>query len=123
VSKPVQTTDPTQGGEATYDFVISDAGTYMIAAVVNCPDGGSNSFFVNIDGEPTNSMIWDVSPTSGFETRAVMWDPSQSAQTWDLSAGTHRLYVRGREANSKLQLITIQHPIPAPTNFRVVVGP
>jgi hypothetical protein len=67
ISQPVQTTDPTLGGEAIYNLNITDPGDYAVAALVDCVDGGSNSFFVNIDSEPTGLMLWNITPTSGTQ--------------------------------------------------------
>jgi hypothetical protein len=108
-------TGVTAGGRAAYSFTVPTAGNYTISALVNAPDDGSNSFFVNIDAEPTDpTMIWDVPITSGLTARTVSW---RGTGTWDhnqyapkvfnLTAGTHQLIVRGREANCRLGTITI----------------
>lgn len=120
VSQSVESSDPIQGGEATYTFNITTAGTYTISANVNCADGGSNSFFVNVDAQPTADMIWYVPLTSGIEARTVSWGPNMIPQLWDLSAGTHQLIVRGRESNARLGWITIAPALSAPANLRIV---
>ena len=73
--------------------------------VVNASNDGSNSMFVNIDGEPANpGMIWDIPVTQGFEERTVSWrgngtpdSPQFVTKTFNLSAGQHELIIRGRE--------------------------
>jgi hypothetical protein len=103
------------GGQAVYTFTIATAGNYTISAKVSAPDDSSNSFFVNIDAQPTDpTMIWDVPITTGFASETVSWrgngTPTSNQFTpkvFTLSAGTHQLIVRGREANCQLSSITI----------------
>jgi hypothetical protein len=87
----------------------------MISTVVNAPSESANSFYVNIDGEPTDpTMIWDIPVTTGFTNRLVSWrgkGNSSNSQyvpiVFTLSAGTHQVIVRGREANTQLKTITL----------------
>lgn len=107
------------GGRAAYSFSVPTTGDYIIVTNVNCPNGGNNSFFVNIDAEPSTTMIWDIPPTNGLETRMVTWDPIKTPHVFRLTAGTHELIVRGREADSKLGNIKFS-AIPAPPqNFHI----
>jgi hypothetical protein len=120
ISQAVQTVDPTQGGRAAYSFGVLTPGDYQLAVNMNCPDGGSNSVFVNVDAEPTSDMIWDIPVTSGLETRIASWSPSTTPKAWTLSAGTHQLIIRGREANTVLGQITLDiAPLP-PTGPHVI---
>jgi hypothetical protein len=120
ISQAVQTVDPTQGGRAAYTFGVLTPGDYQLAVNMNCPDGGSNSVFVNVDAEPTSDMIWDIPVTSGLETRIASWSPSTTPKAWTLSAGTHQLIIRGREANTVLGQITLDiAPLP-PTGPHVI---
>jgi len=103
------------GGRMTCPFAISEAGNYVIAVQVNAPHEGANSFFVNIDDEPTDpEAIWDVPLTDGFAERVVSWrgtgTPAQSQhvpKVFQLAAGTHQLIIRGREGNCQLGVISI----------------
>ena len=60
-------------------------------------------------------MIWDISPTtSGFENRTVSWRGTGTEtvneivpKPFNLTAGSHTLIVRGREANVQIDSITI----------------
>jgi hypothetical protein len=118
------------GGLAVYGFTITNAGSYVIQAVVNAADTSANSFFVNIDGEPTDpASIWQIPLTSGFESRIVSW---QGAGTFDnpqfvpkiftLTTGNHQLIIRGREANTQLDRISILKLPAPPSNLRAVSG-
>ena len=115
ISQPSETT-VTAGGRAAYTFIITNAGSYVIQALVEASGTGDNSFFVNIDAEPQDpSMIWDVLPfTTGFEQRFVSWRGSGTTdanefvpKVFQLGVGTHTLIVRGREANAQLQNLSV----------------
>ena len=109
-------TGVTNGGRAVYNFTTTViAGNYVIQALVNAPNEGANSFFMNIDAEPQDPyMIWDVPVTTGFMQETGNWrgngtfDNSQFVpQVFILNPGTHQLIIRGREANTLLQNIVI----------------
>jgi hypothetical protein len=106
---------PSSGGQAVYSFSIATAGNYTISTMVNAPNDSANSFFVNIDAQPTDfTMICDVPITSGFASQTVSWRGNGTTtsnqftpKVFTLAAGTHQLIVRGREANCQLSSITI----------------
>ncbi|MBU6401755.1 MAG: hypothetical protein KGS61_15670, partial [Verrucomicrobia bacterium] len=120
-------TSVTAGGQAIYTFTIDTAGDYVVSALVNAPNTSANSFFVNIDAQPTDpTMIWDVPLTSGLQGETVAWrgngttssssssgfNDQYTPKVFTLSVGTHQLIVRGREGNCQLSTLTI-----APTNL------
>ena len=73
LSQPAET-GISDGGQAAYWFDILTAGSYVISANVNSPDTTANSFYVNIDGQPTGeTMTWDVPVGNGFVERFVSW--------------------------------------------------
>ena len=115
ISQPVQTIVPAQGGRALYTFNVTTPGDYVMSAMVNCPDEGSNSFFINIDAEPSTAMVWGIPVTSGLESRTVTWWPDPEPKVWTLNAGVHQLIIRGREANARLGQITLRVGSPPPT--------
>ncbi|MCU0783047.1 MAG: hypothetical protein MUF81_03180 [Verrucomicrobia bacterium] len=107
-------------GRAAYNFTIPVAGNYVIQTMVNAPNTAADSIFFNIDAEPQDPfMVSDITPlTSGFELRTLSWrgngtfDNNQFVpKVFNLTTGTHQLIIRGREANTLLQSITIlQYP-------------
>jgi hypothetical protein len=133
ISQTVDTT-LTTGGRAVYLFNAPSNGNYTVVARVNAPDMAANSFYVNIDAEPTDPyMTWDIVPiTSGFENRSVAWRGTTGTSEGDeidpkvftLTAGQHSLIVIGREANAALDSFEIRPaamtPLSPPTNLRVV---
>jgi len=107
-------TTVTTGGRAAYNFTVPTAGNYVIQTMVNAPEGGANSFFVNIDAEPQNPyMVWDIPLTVGFEQRTVSWRGNGVTNSqfvpmvFNLSTNQHQLIIRGREADALLQSMTI----------------
>jgi hypothetical protein len=121
IVQPAYTT-MTAGGQAVYTFNVTAAGNYVVNALVDVPSTDNNSFFVNIDAQPTDpTMIWDIPTTSGMASQTVSWrgnggvdanspsgmDAQFAPQVFNLSAGTHQLIVRGREGLVQLGTITI----------------
>lgn len=130
IYQPSQTT-LTNGGQALYSFSITSPANYAIQAVVNAPNDGANSFYINIDAPPQDpTMIWDIPVTAGFEARTVSWrgngtDSSDQfiPKTFYLSVGTHQIVLVGREGNTQLQQLTLIPTPLAPLNLRTLAGP
>ena len=109
ISQKVQT-GVTNGGRALYLFDVPTNGNYIVSGVVSASSEGANSFYVNIDGEPTDpSMIWRIPATSGFENRNVSWvgEGSLTGKIFPLAAGSHQLLVVGRDAGVQLASVSI----------------
>jgi hypothetical protein len=75
-------------------------------------------------------MIWDIPVGTGFVNRTVSWRgngngiPTSSQyipKVFTLSAGTHQLIIRGREANTRLGTISIT-AAPAGLQIRTSLG-
>jgi hypothetical protein len=104
ISQPEQT-EVSEGGKAIYSFTLTNAGNYVIHALVNAPEESANSFYVNVDAQPEDPMmIWDIDVTNGFEDRTVSWRGNGGADSdefapkrFKLSAGAHKLFIVGRE--------------------------
>ena len=118
--------DHEQGGQAVYRFNLEAPGDYVIRAVVSAANIDENSFFVNMDGDPTPDMIWDIEPTNGLEARYVYWrldspmETFKAPQVFSLSAGEHVLIFRGREQLAGLDHVEI---VPAGTVPTVMPTP
>ena len=108
-------TSVSAGGRAAYTFTVPASGDYVVSASIDAPTADANSFYVNMDAEPTDPlMIWDIPGTTGLASRTVSWrgngtaDANQFApKVFTLSAGLHQLIVRGREAGCQLGSISI----------------
>lgn len=94
----------TGSGRAEYTFTVPESGTYLVSAITSIPSSGSNSIFIDIDQEPTDpASIWHSYTTGGDEERFVVQGSNTSGNNpvreFTLSAGSHKLIVRGRERN------------------------
>lgn len=126
ISQPSET-GLSDGGRATYSFVVTNTGDYLVQMRINAPSEARNSLFLNIDAEPTDpAMIWHIPVTSGSEIRTASWqgsgtynDPEFVPKAFTLTAGTHQLVIRGRESSVEINSISIVKQIAPPTNLRV----
>lgn len=109
----------TNGGNAVFNFTVTNSGNYLIEALVNAPGEDANSFYLNVDAQPEDpDMIWDIDVTSGFEKRTVSWrgngdtDSDQFVpKKFKLTPGAHNLIIIGREPGTLLKSLSIR---PAP---------
>jgi hypothetical protein len=119
---PGDEAEVTNGGSAVFTFTITTAGNYVVETVVNAAADNSNSFFANVDDQPTDpDMIWDIDLTMGFEKRLLSWRGNGDSATdqfapkrFTLEPGAHKLIIIGREADTQLKSVTIR-PAPAQT--------
>jgi hypothetical protein len=116
--------DAASGGKAVFNFTITNAGDYVVETLVDADDESTNSFFVNVDAQPTDpDMIWDIDVTSGFEKRLVNWRGSGESgsdefapKRFKLGPGAHTLVIAGREPGTLLKSLTIRPAAPDETN-------
>lgn len=131
ISQPSETGLST-GGRASYLFSVPTAGDYVVNMIIDAPSEARNSVFVNIDAEPQDpAMIWHIPLTSGAQSRTVSWqgggtydNPQFAPKVFNLTAGTHQLVIRGREAGVVIDSISIvvpTQPTP-PSNLHVVTN-
>jgi hypothetical protein len=129
VSQAITTTTISATGEDTFNFTITNAGNYVIQALVNAPNDSANSFYVNIDAQPVDpAMAWDIFPfTSGFQNVFVSWRGSGTdtndqyiPKIFALSAGTHQIIIAGREAGTQLESFSLIELPATPQNLRVL---
>ena len=124
VYQPVQTSS-TNGGGAVYDFTITNAGSYYVLAMVCNTNDWTNSFSINIDGEPEDpKMVWEIPPGTGFTRQKVSWRGESNpggVTFFSLAEGAHQLIIRGRGANAQLDSLTIVRRPSPPTGLRSVV--
>jgi len=102
----------TDRGLAEYTFNVEVAGEYIVEANISAPDISSNSYFANMDLEPTADMVWHMLPADGFAIKTLTWggapDEQNPEHRFILNEGAHVLKLRGRETNVQLQNLTIK---------------
>ena len=131
ISQSVTTTTIAGDGLATYNFNITNAGNYVVQALINAPSDSANSMYVNIDALPVDpTMCWDIFPlTSGFENRIASWRGTGTdtnnqyiPKVFNLTAGAHQIIFAGREAGVQLQSFSILQLPGSPQNLRILSG-
>lgn len=116
VVQAYQTLNPLDGGRASYTFT-NAAGIYTFTARVKAPSGAADSFFWNVNAEPTApEMIFDIldSPLTNF-TDVVLGHRGTNdygslefpVKYVSLLAGTNTLIIRGREAGCEIENLSI----------------
>jgi parallel beta-helix repeat protein len=126
------TTNPELGGKAEYSIQIPVDGSYIIKGLVNAAGDPNNSFYLSFDSEPTDPMmIWDiVTYTNGYEERMANWrgngtwaDQEFDPKVFELSAGIHKLIIRGREANTFLDRFIVEKYVTEPAPIETTIIP
>jgi len=112
----VETTEP-ESGTAIYTFNIDDPGVYKIIARVYAADGGSDSFYVNIDDkgefiwdltqDPNEFNVWREDEITNRGT-GTSDNPQYDPYTVEFDQGVHTIALRGRESSSKLDYFYFQ---------------
>jgi MBG domain (YGX type)/Purple acid Phosphatase, N-terminal domain len=123
----------TTAGTATYYFDVTNAGNYVVQAMVNAPNDNANSFWINIDTPPVDpTNIWDIYPESpNFEEVFVSWRGGNTVTNdqfnpvvFPLAEGSHQLILYGREAGAYLAnfslIEVITNPVVPPINDKIV---
>lgn len=80
-------------------FTLPSAGIYRLEADVLAPDGASNSFWIQVDGSPSNGNYWHVYNTSSSITTQDVTLDGNSSQAYELflDAGSHTVTLTRRE--------------------------
>jgi len=106
--------NPANSGLALFNFNIEVAGEYALDALVLAPDRSSNSFFIDIDREPNADKAWRMVADPAIVKKRVRVgnfapDPNDPApeHRFILSEGSHQIFIRGREPNTRLFEITV----------------
>ncbi len=92
------------GGYAQFSFEVPTAGQYLIWGRVAAKDWNADSFFVAMDGG--EFLLFDI-PFGGEWVWAPVKNRTANAIPFTLTAGTHTLTVKQREAGAKLDRILI----------------
>ncbi|MEK7539120.1 MAG: LamG-like jellyroll fold domain-containing protein, partial [Patescibacteria group bacterium] len=111
IFQDIEVSNPLAGGKAVYGFNAPVSGNYIISGLVNASSQANNSFFINIDTEPSIDNAWYLNTTSGLEERIASWGGYSSggnqAKVFNLTAGNHNLIIRGRESFTYIDKIYI----------------
>ncbi|MCB0090347.1 MAG: hypothetical protein KDE54_20730 [Caldilineaceae bacterium] len=89
-------------------ITIAVADVYKIIGWTKAPDGGSNSFFMTIDNQPTTPATWTLPITTTYEPVEAPLKPT-------LSAGQHIISIYLREDGAEIDKIQLQGQSAPPT--------
>ncbi|MEM7033649.1 MAG: putative Ig domain-containing protein, partial [Chloroflexota bacterium] len=91
--------------QAEFCFTITDGGTYRLVGSVWGRTGGSNSFWVTVDGQPANGYKWKLPINTGFSDR-VLSDGGEVQLS--LEPGDHTVILYLRENGSRIDTIRLE---------------
>ncbi|MBV7327615.1 putative Ig domain-containing protein [Chloroflexi bacterium TSY] len=106
------------GDKVEYCVNITTAGDYAIKTLVSSPDYAANSFFVQVDGLPVDTYLWDSDPVaSGFVVDYVVDRNGPDPLVLSLGVGEHTITFYVREDGTQLDQIELEFipPTGAPT--------
>ncbi|MGB0384421.1 MAG: CotH kinase family protein [Ardenticatenaceae bacterium] len=117
---------PDAAQKADYCFIVETAGTYRIKAGAYAQSGRDNSFYVQVDGAPSNGYLWDVPRNTTYNMNYVSNRNGDDPVEVTLSAGEHTVSIFLREDGTRLDQIELEYvedtpPPPPPTCDGLVV--
>ncbi|MEZ5229288.1 MAG: hypothetical protein R2710_22290 [Acidimicrobiales bacterium] len=89
--------------KATFTFTVTEAGTYKIQGATITNGGGSDSFYVQVDGQPSSGYTWGVSNGTDY----VNDNNGGSDVTVSLQPGTHTVTIALREDGTRLSSLKL----------------
>ncbi len=95
--------------EIHYTINVTESGTYYLFAHVNAFDGGSDSFFVGVDGEIANSddYRFNIGTRDEYDVAWVTSDTLEAVVPFELSAGEHVINWHAREPDAEVDFIGV----------------
>ena len=93
---------------ASFCVLIEQPGTYRILANVYAANGGQNSFFFTIDGQPSSGHLWSMATNTSYA--AIYLEPQSQNNPLEvlLAAGEHTLTFYLREKKTRLDRIAFE---------------
>ncbi len=99
---------PDDTHKITYTFNISKAGTYRIKGTVYAANGSDDSFWVQVNGDPTNGYLWDVLQNTSYREDYVNDRDGADPVEVTLPAGVNTVSVYLREDGTRLDRIELE---------------
>jgi hypothetical protein len=99
---------PDEKHKITFTFDIPKDGTYRIKGSVHAANGGDDSFWVKVNGSPTDGYLWDVSQNTSYEQDYVNDRYGADPVEVLLSAGANTVSVYLREDGTRLDRIELE---------------
>ncbi|WP_116127767.1 PKD domain-containing protein [Lewinella sp. IMCC34183] len=96
---------------------VAESGAHHLFMRIGAPDPGSNSLWVKVD-DGDWMIFWKDLTGSQLLTKGFGWfevNDDASARTFDLSAGSHTVYVVSRETGTKVDKVVFSQERTVPT--------
>jgi hypothetical protein len=93
------------GGQAAYTFTVPSSGTYVVWGRTLSPGGGSDSFWVSMDGAPF--ARWNTPIGTAWVWDQVSGDGIADPLVFTLAAGPHTLVIKQREDGTRLDRLLV----------------
>ncbi|MEL6820790.1 MAG: NPCBM/NEW2 domain-containing protein, partial [Calditrichota bacterium] len=87
---------------------VPTAGTYQIRTRVHADGGSNNSFFVRVNGAPSEGFLWDAARNTSYDNDYVSDRGGMDPVQIQLSAGNHTVSVFLREDGTRLDEIELE---------------
>ncbi len=111
---------------ARYCFTVTEPGTYQIQGFVYGENGNFNSFYAQVDGQPSSGYVWDTLVNTRYAADFVSDRGKSDPVQVTLDAGEHEIVIFNREAGTRLDKLALQRvgggtptatptPSPSPT--------
>jgi phosphate-selective porin len=91
----------------TFTFTVAVEGTYKIKGSVKAPNGNDDSFWVQVDGGPSDGFLWDVRNGSSYRDDYVAHRYGDDPVTVTLGPGEHTVTLSLRESGTYVQSLEL----------------
>ena len=93
---------------AEYCFTVINPGTYLLEGTVLATNGGRNSFYLTVNGQPIAGYLWDTAIDANNYVQDYVSDRSGADPIQlTLNAGTHTVVVYPREDGTVLDKLVL----------------
>ncbi len=100
---------PDPADSVTYCFTVADAGVFRIKTHVYAADGGDDSFYVRVNGEPTAAgFLWDTKRNTDYAQDYVSDRGGADPIEVSLQPGEHTVTVYLREDGTRLDRLELE---------------
>ncbi|MGB0384091.1 MAG: lamin tail domain-containing protein [Ardenticatenaceae bacterium] len=110
---------PDAAQKVEYCFLVDEAGTYRVKGWAYAATGLDNSFYVQVDGSPSNGNLWDFAKNTTYDMDYVSNRNGDDPVEVTLTPGLHFVSLFLREDGARLDQIELEKvddtPPPTPT--------
>jgi CSLREA domain-containing protein len=107
--------------KVVFDLNAPSAGTYALRAEVTAPSGSADSFWVQVDGQPSAGVLWDVAAGSALHSDDVNQRDGPDPYTVALAAGPHTVTLSMREDGTGVATMALAQLSAPPSGLTLTV--